>query len=388
MTRSFHPRVSALSLTVAAAALLLTPPAYATKYAGEFLKAPVGARAIGMGGAFAAVSDDATAPYWNPAGMVYLPYREVIAMHSEKFGSLANHDYLTGVAPLGGPAGKRMAAGFSVIRMAVDDIPVTPRPEALVPGVDFFDDGQDGKPGTNDPGEGNGVWDVGERLNLSSSNLFLASSSDLAVLLSVAMQHRTHWAFGGNLKFVHQSIPGAGAIYDASARRVTSVDHATSFGAGLDAGLLYMPTDAITLGATLHDLTTTYLAWNNGTHELIVPTLDTGAALNFFPAPHHAITWALDLAWGFERRTLDSQISVGGQTWDIRTGAEYWYRNALALRTGANGKDLDFGAGVRYKQLGVDYAAALHRFFGSDSPDFPGDQDLGTTHLVSVGWSW
>jgi hypothetical protein len=36
----------------------------------------------------------------------------------------------------------------------------------------------------------------------------------------------------------------------------------------------------------------------------------------------------------------------------------------------------------------VDYAAALHRFFGSDSADFPGDKDLGTTHLVSVGWSW
>jgi hypothetical protein len=79
---------------------------------------------------------------------------------------------------------------------------------------------------------------------------------------------------------------------------------------------------------------------------------------------------------------------MGSATWDVRTGVEYWYRNTLALRTGANGKDLDFGTGIRYKQLGVDYAAALHRFFGSDSADFPGDKDLGTTHLVSVGWSW
>ena len=30
-------------------------------------------------GAFTAIADDATAPYWNPAGMVYLPYREVVA---------------------------------------------------------------------------------------------------------------------------------------------------------------------------------------------------------------------------------------------------------------------------------------------------------------------
>jgi len=309
-------------------------------------------------------------------------------MHSEKFGNLANHDYLTGVLPLGGATGRRLAVGLSVIRMAVDDIPVTPRPEGLVAGADFFDDGQDGVPNTNDTGEGNGTWDTGERLNLTASNLFLASSSDLAVLLSVAWQRGAHWAFGGNLKFVRQNIPGDDAVYDANARQVTSVGHATSFGAGLDAGVLYMPTDAITIGATLHDLTTTYLAWDNGTHELIVPTLDTGAAFNFFPADHHALTLALDLAWGFERRSLDSQISLGGQTWDIRTGAEYWYKNTLALRTGANGKDLDFGAGVRYKQLGIDYAAALHRFFGSDSPDFPGDRDLGATHLVSVGWSW
>lgn len=31
--------------------------------------APVGVRAAGMGGAFTAVADDGTAPYWNPAGL-------------------------------------------------------------------------------------------------------------------------------------------------------------------------------------------------------------------------------------------------------------------------------------------------------------------------------
>ena len=37
--------------------------------AAQFLKIGVGARAIGMGGAFVAVADDATAIYWNPAGI-------------------------------------------------------------------------------------------------------------------------------------------------------------------------------------------------------------------------------------------------------------------------------------------------------------------------------
>jgi hypothetical protein len=374
-------------LLAGAAILALAAPASATKYAGEFLKAPVGPRAIGMGGAFIAVSDDATAPAWNPAGMVFLPYREVIAQHAEKFGSLVNQDYLTGVMPLGGASGRQSALGISVIRLAVDDIPITPRPEGLRPG-DYLDYGIDNDPSTSDFGDHNGRWDPGERLLIAVDDLFMASSSDLGVLLSYAKQRGTHWTFGGNLKFIRQSIPSDAVVYDSTARRVTSVDHATSFGAGLDAGVLYMPTDAITLGATLRDLTTTYLAWSNGTHELIVPTLDTGAAFTFFPAERHALTAALDLAWGFERRKLDSQIKLGGQTWDVRTGLEYWYRNTFALRTGVNGKDLDFGAGVRYKQIGVDYAAALHRFFAADAPDFPGDRDLEATHLVSIGWSW
>src|SRR2546428_575593 len=93
------------SLPLACALLglsVLAGEARATKYGGEFLKVPVGARAVGMGGAFVAVADDATAPWWNPAGLVFLPYREVIPQHSERFGSLVNHDYLGGVFPLGG----------------------------------------------------------------------------------------------------------------------------------------------------------------------------------------------------------------------------------------------------------------------------------------------
>jgi|YelNatPaOPRAMG01_1025707.scaffolds.fasta_scaffold00948_4 hypothetical protein len=41
----------------------------------QFLKIPVGARAIGMGGAFVAVANDVTALYWNPAGVTRLQPR-------------------------------------------------------------------------------------------------------------------------------------------------------------------------------------------------------------------------------------------------------------------------------------------------------------------------
>ena len=370
-------RVNRLWLFAFLPSLLISSPASATKYAGEFLKIPVGARAIGMGGSFTAVSDDATASYWNPAGMVYLPYREVIFQHAEKFGSLLNHDYLGAVVPLGGPEGKHGALGLSLIRLATDDIPVTPQAGALREGIDYNDFGTDNDESTPGNGQGNHRWDPGERLLISADDLFFASASDLAALVSYARQRGPHWAYGANLKFVRQSIPDT-----------LPGEHVTSFGAGLDAGLLYMPTDAITLGVTVHDLTTTYLAWSNGTRELIAPTIDTGASVNFFPAEHHALTWALDLDWGFERRSNDSQISVGPQTWDICTGLEYWFRNTLALRSGMNGKDLALGLGVRYKHFVADYAASLHRFFAADAQDFPDDTDLDATHLVSLGVSW
>src|SRR5215470_2740726 len=35
---------------------------------------PVGVRAAGMGGAFTAVADDGTAPFWNPAGLASGPF--------------------------------------------------------------------------------------------------------------------------------------------------------------------------------------------------------------------------------------------------------------------------------------------------------------------------
>jgi len=361
---------------IAVAVALCATPAFATKYAGEFMKIPVGARAVGMGEAFTAVDDDATSPYWNPAGMVFLPYREAFLQHAEEFGGLVGHNFGGVVMPLRQDGKDRAALGISGTWVGVSDIPITPQPGGLQPGQ-WLDYGSDNDPLTPGNGQGNGKWDPGERLLLSAEDLYMASSTDLDLGVSYARQRGAHWCLGGTLKFVRQSIPDT-----------LPGEHVTSFGAGVDAGALYLVNDAVTLGAVVHDLTTTYLSWSDGVREFVAPTLTTGASVNFFPAPRHALTWATDIAFDFEDRTFDDELAMGAVTAELRTGLEYWYRSTLALRAGVGGKDLDFGLGVRYKHFGVDYAASLNRFFAASDPEFPDDQNLNTTHLVSASVSW
>ncbi|MDX5435732.1 MAG: hypothetical protein LPK03_00955, partial [Pontibacter sp.] len=62
--------VAALLLLIcsAAEAQVSTP-----KYSNEFLNIGVGGRALGMGNVQSALATDATAGYWNPAGLLRLP---------------------------------------------------------------------------------------------------------------------------------------------------------------------------------------------------------------------------------------------------------------------------------------------------------------------------
>ncbi len=52
---------------------------------GAMLSYGVGARALGMGGAFFAISDDATASYWNPAGLGLIERKEFSFMQAQMF---------------------------------------------------------------------------------------------------------------------------------------------------------------------------------------------------------------------------------------------------------------------------------------------------------------
>ncbi len=49
----------------------------------DFLNLPAGARASGMGGAYSAISEEASAVYWNPAGLVQIPKLSAVFMRTQ-----------------------------------------------------------------------------------------------------------------------------------------------------------------------------------------------------------------------------------------------------------------------------------------------------------------
>ena len=101
MNRSFAIWMLALCLAFAADGIGAQT---VSRYGGDPLLVGAGARSLGMGGAFVALSDDATAVYWNPAGLAGLARMEVQVQHTEQFGGTGNHDAfaLARPSPIGG----------------------------------------------------------------------------------------------------------------------------------------------------------------------------------------------------------------------------------------------------------------------------------------------
>jgi len=83
------------------------------------LKAGVGARPLGMGGAFTAIADNADAPYWNPAGLAYIHDQEINTMQT-RLSTDADHYYISYVKPLG-----KGTLGVSWIQVGVGAITQT-----------------------------------------------------------------------------------------------------------------------------------------------------------------------------------------------------------------------------------------------------------------------
>jgi hypothetical protein len=336
-----RPRLP-LALGIGALVVALATPAHATRYAGEFLRIGVGARALGMGSAFVGLADDGTAAYWNPAGIATLERHEITAMHAEQFGSIVQYDFLSYVMPIGSPGGPKQGLGFSLVRLGVDDIPDTRGLEII------FDQNQNGK------------FDYPEdRLAVDESRFVFDSDNDVALLISYARDLKQGFSVGGNFKIIRQWLG----------------DSLRSTGFGLDAGALWVG-DGWSAGARLSDAVTTRILWNTGTSEYIAPALRIGGAkTKSFASKRHVVTAALDVQIGFSDEVLSSQANIGSVTFEFHPGIEYWIERRVALRAGFESRNFSAGAGVRLRRFGLDYAYLDHA-------------DLDASHRVSGSYNF
>ncbi len=61
----------------------------------------VGARPLGLGGAFVALADDSNAPNYNAAGLAYIEEIQIGATHAQRFSGLITYNTIGGIIPLG-----------------------------------------------------------------------------------------------------------------------------------------------------------------------------------------------------------------------------------------------------------------------------------------------
>jgi hypothetical protein len=301
------------------------------KYAGEFMSIGVGGRALGLGSAYVAIANDVSAGYWNPAGLSHISYPEIMLMHDERFGGLMNYDF--GAVAL--PYGTDASIGISVIRLGIDGIPDTR--EAL---IDFT---------------GGGILDDAARLDYD--RITEHSWADWVVYLTYSKRSSDRFSYGFNVKLV---------------RRDFIEYHGT--GIGFDAGIWYNPTGNLFLGVNAQDVTTTLIAWNTGTNDLVSPTLKIGSGYMFEVLGGRVIP-LVDLDLRFENRRFASNMHLGPVSVDFHAGMEYSVANLFALRAGYNDiGNMTLGAGIQLPKLDLDYSFA----------QFDRTGQLGNTHRISL----
>jgi tetratricopeptide (TPR) repeat protein len=146
-------RASVLAQTVTRArvyialALLIPASAFAQTggQPGAFLSYGIGGRALAMGGAYYGISDDATAAYWNPAGLAQLQRKEVTTMQATLFQQ-TKLTYFSYAYPTKGGSTFALSmtqlanTGFEQVDVVIN--PNTNEPQTITSGGSFNDQQQ------------------------------------------------------------------------------------------------------------------------------------------------------------------------------------------------------------------------------------------------------
>jgi len=321
--------------------LLLFSSSYAigqAKYSNEFLAIGNGARAKALGNAFVAIVDDATAGYWNPAGLTRIKSNLQIAlMHSEQFAGIAKNDF----AAVAFPVDDKSTLAFSYIRFGVDDIPNT---------TQLID------------AEGNIDYDRITSFSAVDNAFFVSYARNLNV---------KGLTLGGNVKIVRRIIG----------------EFASSWGFGLDAGAQYV-LKKWRFGATFRDFTGTFNAWkftlsddfieilertgnelpSNG-QEVTVPKLILGTAWHTPLGDKFEFMAEIDVDITFDGRR-NTLIATDFASFDPHMGVEFGFKSIIFIRGGINNlqystdqfnrKSLrvepSIGIGLRLGHFYIDYA--------------------------------
>ncbi|MFC1743888.1 DUF5723 family protein [Candidatus Riflebacteria bacterium] len=337
--------------------------------AGAFLKFGVGAESLGRGNSFVAVTQDATASYWNPAGLAFAKNPEVSFMQANM--SLdRKYNFVGFVKPL-----KKYSLGINYIRFGVDNIPETRdvndsrhfndnNTNGVADAGEYFDANANGmpddpvltttvdRPGSTLPSQagvdfldknGNGIYDNGTDILLGDVKIFsYFEDMESALTLSYAKKIREKSAFGINLKYLKHELFSVSAT-----------------GFGFDLGFLHEVSEKTRLGLSIRDIGS-YIKFDNtnGTREEF-PLQTTFGVLHNFGDKLNA---SVDL---YKVEDLDLAA---------RLGLEYWLNNNAAFRLGSDDGEVAFGASFKKNNWKFDYAYT--------------DRELGVSQRISAARSF
>ncbi len=280
--------------------------------ADSFLELGVGARPLGLGGAFISIADDLNSGVWNPAGLPYIKKHEITSMHTELFLD-TKFDYLA----YGHNFGTYGSASLSWIRLETTGMEQT---------AAAFDE-------NGDPllvkiyGESAQKVDVTGYFNLYENSFFLSYGNSIKNI-----------NFGFSLKYIDINMLQS------------------AYGFGLDIGMLYKFENFIKdfrIGLKIEDIFTTPVKWSGGHIDYIPQELKLGIS-----------------KYWFNRRLLSSidfyYILRKNHTVKFKAGIEFAVvPKYLIIRSGYNDGLLSFGAGLGMDFVFVDYAYILHSDLGN-----------------------
>jgi len=289
-----------------------------------FTDAGVGARALGLGGAFVALASDPTAVFWNPAGLDYIQKKG-----ASFFYSSLDFDTDYNFVGIVFPTLSFGSFGLGWTRIGSD-------------GIEERDINADGSPTP--------LLSVGN----SSANQFY---------FSYAKQIRRTFSIGFSGKLERMSFGIANDVSDT--------------GVGLDVGALYRPDfdDAL-----LRDLSFGINVQNLISPRLRLVNQSQSSPLNFKGGLSKLFIFGEER--NLFRIVFDFNKSENASG-TAHVGAEYSFQDKATLRMGANNGQVAFGAGATYNNFRLDYN--FGKFF--DGTDFSSNHRFSFTVDIGKGRS-